>query len=71
MHRIQGPPRTNGLRSRAAEITGRLFDAGVLTCTAQGDVVRFLPPYILTPEDLAEGLSRLEHVLTDLPTDPS
>ncbi len=56
---------------RAAEITGRLFDAGVLTCTAQGDVVRFLPPYILTPEDLAEGLSRLEHVLTDLPTDPS
>jgi acetylornithine/succinyldiaminopimelate/putrescine aminotransferase len=43
----------------------------VLTCTAQGDVVRFLPPYILTPEDLAEGLSRLEHVLTDLPTDPS
>ena len=56
---------------RAAEITGRLFDAGVLTCTAQGDVVRFLPPYILTPEDLAEGLLRFEHVLTDLPTDPS
>ena len=56
---------------RAAEITGGLFDAGVLTCTAQGDVVRFLPPYIVTPEDLAEGLSRLDRVLTDLPSDPS
>ena len=56
---------------RAAEITGGLFDAGVLTCTAQGDVVRFLPPYIVTLEDLAEGLSRLDRVLTDLPSDPS
>ena len=50
---------------RSSEISAALFDAGVLTCTAALDVVRFLPPFILTPNDLNEGIERLDRLLTE------
>ena len=50
---------------RSAEISSALFDAGVLNCTAALDVVRFLPPFILSPDDLAVGIERLDRLLTD------
>ncbi|MEM9800128.1 MAG: acetylornithine/succinylornithine family transaminase [Planctomycetota bacterium] len=50
----------------ASTIVERLFEARVLTCTAGGDVVRFLPPYVLTNDELDEGLERLTTVLTEL-----
>lgn len=50
---------------RAAEIASGLFDVGLLCCTAAGDIVRFLPPYILTEEDLALGLQILDRFLTE------
>ncbi|MFT5731551.1 MAG: acetylornithine/N-succinyldiaminopimelate aminotransferase [Planctomycetota bacterium] len=51
---------------RSSDIVGALFDAGVLACTAAHDVVRFLPPYVMTAADLAEGIERLDRVLTEL-----
>ena len=50
---------------RSAEIVTALFDAGVLTCTAALDVVRFIPPVILTQGDLLEGIERLDRLLTE------
>ncbi len=50
---------------RSSEIVTALFQAGVLTCTAALDVVRFLPPFVLSSNDLLEGIARLDRVLTD------
>ena len=50
----------------AREVVTQLFDRGVLACTAAGGVVRFLPPYVLTFEDLATGLERLDDALSSL-----
>lgn len=51
----------------ASEVVARLFGRGLLTCTAAGDVVRFLPPYVLTDDDLNAGLATLDAVLSDGP----
>ncbi|MEM1449763.1 MAG: acetylornithine transaminase [Planctomycetota bacterium] len=50
---------------KAAAIVDGLFDQGVLVCTAAGDVVRFLPPYVLSFDELEVALERLETVLSD------
>ncbi len=50
---------------RSAEIVAALFQAGVLTCTAALDVVRFLPPFVLSSDDLLQGIERLDRVLTE------
>lgn len=47
----------------AGDAVGALFEDGVLTCTAAGDVLRFLPPYILTDDELEHGLDRVAGVL--------
>lgn len=52
----------------AATAVSALFDAGVLACTAAGDVLRFLPPYVLTDGDLELGLERVDGVLSTLPS---
>ena len=52
----------------AATAVSGLFDAGVLACTAAGDVLRFLPPYVLTDDDLELGLERVDGVLSTLPS---
>lgn len=51
----------------SATIVDRLLAAGVLTCSAGADVVRFLPPYVLGLEDLDTALTRLDSVLSELP----
>lgn len=51
---------------QSAVVVDRLMDLGVLACTAAGDVVRFLPPYVLTHDDLAIGLERLDTALSSL-----
>ncbi|QDV09221.1 Acetylornithine aminotransferase [Planctomycetes bacterium Poly30] len=50
---------------RSSDIVDGLFRAGVLAVTAAQDVVRFLPPYILTADELAEGIERFDRLLTD------
>ncbi|MEO0660043.1 MAG: aminotransferase class III-fold pyridoxal phosphate-dependent enzyme [Planctomycetota bacterium] len=41
----------------------------VLACTASGGVLRLLPPYVLTDEDLAVALSQLDAALVSLNRD--
>ena len=55
---------------RAGEVVTGLLERGVLACTAAGGVVRFLPPYILSSEDLDAGLERLDDTLTSLAAAP-
>ncbi len=51
---------------QSAAVVDQLMDLGVLACTAAGDVVRFLPPYVLTHDDLAIGLERLDTALSSI-----
>ncbi|MDP6938202.1 MAG: aminotransferase class III-fold pyridoxal phosphate-dependent enzyme [Planctomycetota bacterium] len=44
-----------------------LADRGFLAGTAAGDVLRFLPPYVLTHEQLERALAALDETLTTLP----
>ncbi|MCP3917073.1 MAG: aminotransferase class III-fold pyridoxal phosphate-dependent enzyme [bacterium] len=48
---------------RAADLQAALFEAGLVTCTAGGDVVRFLPPYVVTAADVDEALALLSSTL--------
>lgn len=57
---------TDGQPGIAAQVAAALFDAGVLACAAGDEVVRFLPPYILTAEDLDVGIARLDDVLLSM-----
>ena len=67
-----GSPRGQGLMraipipGKAAAVQAALFEAGVISGTTAGDVLRFLPPYIVTENDIATGLERLERVLASL-----
>jgi 4-aminobutyrate aminotransferase-like enzyme len=47
----------------AAAIVGRAFERGLLLVTAGEYTLRFLPPLVITREELAEGLAILEAVL--------
>lgn len=47
----------------AATITGRALSKGLLLVGAGPKVVRFLPPLIVTDDELAEGLGILEEVI--------
>jgi acetylornithine/N-succinyldiaminopimelate aminotransferase len=48
------------LETPAAEFVAALHRHGVLACTAGENVVRFLPPFVLTAADLQFALARLE-----------
>ncbi|HEZ5936630.1 TPA: acetylornithine/succinyldiaminopimelate transaminase [Neisseria meningitidis] len=52
-------------RGRASEITAAALKHGVMILVAGADVLRFAPSLLLNDEDTAEGLRRLEHVLTE------
>ncbi|HGH6892967.1 TPA: acetylornithine/succinyldiaminopimelate transaminase [Neisseria meningitidis] len=52
-------------RGRASEITAAALKHGVMILVAGADVLRFAPSLLLDDEDTAEGLRRLEHVLTE------
>ena len=53
---------------RAGELADRCFDAGLLVCTAAGDVVRFVPPYVITPEELDAALGIVRTTLSAMET---
>lgn len=57
-----------GLRipDRHAAVQAALFEHGVLTCTAGEEVVRFLPPYVIQPEELAKALEIVDTTLTQV-----
>ena len=48
------------LSTPAAEFSALLHERGVLTCTAGDNVVRFLPPYVITPAELSLALETIE-----------
>lgn len=52
-------------RGRAAEIVAAALKHGVMILVAGADVLRFAPSLLLNDEDMAEGLRRLEHALTE------
>ena len=49
---------------RAGALVADLYCRGVLACTAAGDVVRFLPPFVITEDQLEHALDVLETTLT-------
>lgn len=49
---------------RAGEFADRCFDAGLLVCTAAGDTVRFVPPFVITPEELDAALGIVRTTLS-------
>ncbi len=55
------------LPGQAQAVQSALADLGFLAGTAAGDVLRFLPPYVLTPHQLGRALETLDEVLSTLP----
>lgn len=51
------------LREDAAGACARLREAGLLTVLAGGEVLRFLPPYLVSPEEIDEALSVVRRAL--------
>ena len=47
----------------AGEVVARALDAGLLLCPAGPDVVRIVPPLVVTDEELAKGIATLEEAL--------
>jgi acetylornithine/succinyldiaminopimelate/putrescine aminotransferase len=45
---------------RAAELVRELHGRRLLSATATGDVLRLLPPYIVTPTEVDDALTILE-----------
>ena len=48
----------------ASQVVADALEGGLLVCSAGDHTVRLLPPLVATREDLARGLSILEHVLS-------
>jgi acetylornithine/N-succinyldiaminopimelate aminotransferase len=59
---VRGTGLMLGLRCRvpSGDVVTAARDAGLLTVGAADNVVRLLPPLVLTEEDVAEGLARLD-----------
>ena len=58
------------LRHSAAAAQQALYGRGlIVNCTA-GDVLRMLPPYIVTKEQVQQGLATLRAVLSELEANP-
>ena len=54
------------LRSGAADLVRECFARGLVAGTAGNEVVRFLPPYVITEEQLSRALEILGAALTNL-----
>ncbi|WP_434096566.1 diaminobutyrate--2-oxoglutarate transaminase [Streptomyces nitrosporeus] len=54
-------------KTRAGRICARAFELGLLleTSGAQGEVVKLLPPLVIPPDDLQEGLGILDRAVGD------
>ena len=55
------------LPGQASAAQQALAARGFLAGTAADDVLRFLPPYVLTHEQLEQALTALDEVLSALP----
>jgi 4-aminobutyrate aminotransferase-like enzyme len=47
----------------AEKVQRELYRAGLITNRTGGDVIRLLPPYVITPAQIARGLEILREVL--------
>jgi predicted acetylornithine/succinylornithine family transaminase len=47
----------------AAEVVGRALEAGLLVCSAGPNVVRLVPPLVISEEELETGINILDEVL--------
>ncbi len=54
------------LPGRAAKVQAALFERGVIAGTATADVLRLLPPYVITAEEVSTALETLGATLTEL-----
>jgi acetylornithine aminotransferase/acetylornithine/N-succinyldiaminopimelate aminotransferase len=55
------------LHHSAPEYQRALFAAGVITNCTAGDVIRIVPPFVITKAQVAEGLARMRAVLQQMP----
>jgi len=46
-----------------------LYKAGVITNLTAGDVIRIVPPYVVTAEQVDAALARMRSVLSSLPVE--
>ncbi|MCK8827479.1 aspartate aminotransferase family protein [Natroniella acetigena] len=53
------------LKISAKEVVGKLLDGGVLALTAGENVLRFLPPLIITTEDVDQLVKSLDRILAE------
>ena len=51
----------------AAQVQQALLGAGLLTNCTAGDVIRVVPPFVITSEQIQQGLHRMRPVLADFP----
>lgn len=51
---------------KAADVVSAMYEKGVLIGTAGPQVVRFLPPFIVTEDELAKALEKFEQVIKKL-----
>jgi acetylornithine/N-succinyldiaminopimelate aminotransferase len=59
------------LPGRAADVQGALLERGLLCGTATGDVLRFLPPYVITAKEVELALELLATTLSETLENPS
>lgn len=59
------------LRHSAAAAWRRMFDAGLIVNLTAGTVLRLLPPYVITREQVRRGLRIMRAVLGELDADPA
>lgn len=76
--RIAARPELRGLRGfglmrallfeedRAADVAARCLRRGLLVNAVRPNAIRFLPPLVVTEEDIDEGLARLDLALADV-----
>jgi acetylornithine/succinyldiaminopimelate/putrescine aminotransferase len=63
---IQGLALTPEFIPRGGEIVNLLFDAGILANFAGGLVLRFLPPLVISREEIDELLAALARIFAEL-----
>jgi acetylornithine/N-succinyldiaminopimelate aminotransferase len=71
-HRLIGEIRGMGLMigvqigSKARDVVNRLLDKGIIANAAHETVLRLLPPFVISREDIDEFLNTLDTVLTEV-----
>jgi len=63
---IMGLELTEACGFKAADVVAKLLEGGMLTVPAGERVVRFVPPLVITEEEINEALSKLSEALAAL-----